>query len=876
MPRIQVPPSWRYGRGKKNVPTNLMSAVEARDGFAATGGVRVAGSMAVTETADVAAFAGPTGSVAGIFPLSVHASGRYLVQANGNPFFIHGDTAWSLVGQLSNAEIDTYLNNRAAKGFNTVLFSAPEYLYTDNSPSYANEDGAVPFNPATSFTNPVAAYWNRVDYAVNAARSRGMVCIINPAYNGFSGDGGANYGDGWGNIINSLSNATLQAYGVFLANRYTQGNIIWCAGGDYAFASTITKQWNIFTGIRSVRTTDIITAHPDSSQDDPYAYWSGFTGFSLNNVYTYETAGDYVYEEAALAYGRSGPMPFIYFEGKYENSDSFTLAMLRHQSYGSILAGGCGQLYGNNPVWHFDSPNWASEPYSGTWNTHLNDTGTTQQPYVKALFAAYEWWKLQPKTDTSLVTTSLGTAGSRIYAALASDATFAMIYKPVSGSSTVSLAALSGTTSIRARYYDPTTGVYSDPTEGTTFSPSGTQAFNWPGERVLVLDQKPGQVRTSPTASRTDVLATIALCSPGDTVIVPADASESWSGGISISGITLRGAGKTTGGTVITAGLVTITKHATHNTCLRGFRFSGTDQHISIVGTPSNKPYIVHDCYFNDGAAGTIWHCSTNGGLTSKCDFFTATAHGADDIIWSMGGVGLGGEDSWEAPHTMGDADVNGLTNNYIEDCTFTNFLEVAGDIDGGARNVYRYCTFTDSSLVVHGGGSAHTAAEGGGNDTSAYGGRHLEVYGCSFNRVSNTNAINKWVWMRGATGVFANNIVMNADSPDGSSYPNKNEIRMSVACVDNDPTNRPAHPMLMQVGQSDMSRDTTPNQPYLIMGNTWAGGFTPVFGVDGDNGGGLTCAIPSTYIQAGRDYVTTNTWGWVPFTYPHPLRPSE
>ena len=34
-----------------------------------------------------------------------------------------------------------------------------------------------------------------------------------------------------------------------------------------------------------------------------------------------------------------------------------------------------------------------------------------------------------------------------------------------------------------------------------------------------------------------------------------------------------------------------------------------------------------------------------------------------------------------------------------------------------------------------------------------------------------------------------------------------------------------------------------------------------------------VSCANPGGYIQQGRDYVLSNTWGWTPYTYPHPLQ---
>lgn len=414
--------------------------------------------------------------------LSVHASGRYLLR-DGSPFFLHGDTCWSIVGQLTNAEIDDYLDDREAKGFNALLLSAPEGYYTSQTPSYNNVDGVAPFNTMSpvDWADPNNTYWNRVDHLVDGALARGMVCVINPAYWGY------NLTDGWGSSVTGASDADLQDYGAFLANRYDQGNVIWCLGGDYASTSgNRDKQWNIVTGIRSVRTTDLVTAHPDSSEDDPYAYWSGYTGFSLNNAYTYETAGDYVYEECALAYGRSGPIPFIYLEGKYDGSDGATAAMMRRQSYGSILSGACGQIYGNNPVWHFESSRWG-ESYSGTWHSNLDTTGAAEQAYVKALFTAFAWWKLEPKTDTSLVSSSLSTNATRLYPALASDGSFAMIYVPSSQTVTCVMSALTPS-NVRARLYNPTTGTYST-VSGSPFANTGTQNIATGGERIIVLDE---------------------------------------------------------------------------------------------------------------------------------------------------------------------------------------------------------------------------------------------------------------------------------------------------------------------------------------------------------------------------------------------------
>ncbi len=44
-----------------------------------------------------------------IFPLSVATSKRYLQDAEGRPFLIHGDTAWSLIAGISREKVKLYL-----------------------------------------------------------------------------------------------------------------------------------------------------------------------------------------------------------------------------------------------------------------------------------------------------------------------------------------------------------------------------------------------------------------------------------------------------------------------------------------------------------------------------------------------------------------------------------------------------------------------------------------------------------------------------------------------------------------------------------------------------------------------------------------------
>lgn len=417
-----------------------------------------------------------------IFPLAIHTSKRYFVDAQSTPFLLNGDTAWSILGQLTNAEITTYLTDRSEKGTTAVLFNAPEPYYTDQTPSYRNVDGNDPFNPGASFTNPVEAYWARFDHLVGSAQDFGMLCIINPAYAGYQAAAGT---DGWcAQGILTLSDSTLFDFGVWLANRCnTNGfdNILWCTGGDEAGDATMRdKLAQIILGILSVRTTDHVTAHP-SSGEDPYTFWSGYSWFDVNNTYCYETDAQYAYAYAATALTRTNH-PFFGFEFKYENSTGATLAMLRRQVYGTLLGGGCGTIYGNLPIWNFDSARWTSESWTGTWDTHLDDTGVVEQGYAIALLDSIEWWKLAP--SSSLVTSpALGSGTSRIMPALTSDGAAALVYVPSSQSITLDMTLFSPSV-VNVRLFNPTTGTS---TLVGSYTNTGTQVIATGGERVIVV-----------------------------------------------------------------------------------------------------------------------------------------------------------------------------------------------------------------------------------------------------------------------------------------------------------------------------------------------------------------------------------------------------
>lgn len=415
--------------------------------------------------------------------LAIHSSNRYLTY-NNSPFLVVGDTPWSLPVNCSNAQIDSYIADRYSKGCTAILIEGCEKAYSSQTPAYLNVDGQAPFtnmSPVNWVIN--SGYWNRVDYIVNECKTRNMLVFITPAYTGY---GSGN--DGWLADYSSVSDSVLQAYGAALANRYTQGNVVWVLGGDdandieaagnYGSGTTPnrTKQWQIVLGILSVRSTDLITGHTARNttgtvSGEAYKAWTtGYTGFNLNNVYAKEDTTD-APGLASIAQGRAG-YPFFLIEAGYENTDGSDVGGIV-PAMQSVLSGGIvGWFGGHDALWHMGSttPNTGaasvlSTYLSGSWVAHSN-FGT--------LLKSKSWWLLEPKTDTSLVTTSLGTGSSTICPSLASDGTFALIFVPnISQSLTVNMASFS-VPSVRARWWSYGDGSF---TAINTYANSGTQSF---------------------------------------------------------------------------------------------------------------------------------------------------------------------------------------------------------------------------------------------------------------------------------------------------------------------------------------------------------------------------------------------------------------
>jgi len=446
------------------------------------------------------------------YPLKVSANGRYLVDQEGVPFLMQGDSPQAMFVNLSEAEADSFLQDRASLGFNTVWVNLLCVVYTGGRADGSTFDRILPFTNSIGshydLTAPNTAYFERADHMISAAASLGIQVLLDPIETG-----------GWLDTMAANGTNRCRTYGRFLGTRYAAfDNLIWMSGNDFQGwrdAGNDVLVRAVASGILETDPRHLQTSELDylisSSLDD--SSWNSI--LSLNATYTYFPT----YAQLLKDYNRPNFLPNFMVEANYEFEHDYTgPATLRRQEYWAMLSGATGQLYGNGYTW----------PFTDGWQSHLDTSGAAQFALVQSLFAPRAWYELVPDQDHALVTAGYGTFAASgsvntsdyVAAARTSDGTLAMAYLPSVRNITVDMSRLSA--AVTARWYDPSSGDYTmvgggpiTNTGALVFVPPGSNA-DGDGDWVLLLETAPLGTNapsvqvTAPTAGQT-LSGTVAL-----------------------------------------------------------------------------------------------------------------------------------------------------------------------------------------------------------------------------------------------------------------------------------------------------------------------------------------------------------------------------
>lgn len=424
--------------------------------------------------------------------IHVSANGHYFVKADGTPFFWLGDTAWSIFNHPTPADVDIYLNDRAAKGF-TVIQGC---LVLWDGLRHTNCDGELPFiNGDPSQVN--LAYFKNADAVIDKITAHGLFAAILPVWTkGLSTDP-RNAG--------TLGNpGKMKSYCQFLGARYgARKNIFWVLGGDWPGGYIEPLIDAEAAGLQEGAGTNkiLITYHPTGRQSSSF-WFQDRSWLDFNAIQSGHFIHTTNFRLVADDFAKIPPKPTLDMEPGYENITDglvrggtnavrLTATDVRRSAYLAVFAGAAGHSYGCGEVYEFWSPGsgrplprWAA---GLPWRESLKLPGSGQVQYLRYLIESRPMLDRIP--DQSLLDEEDLPVLDRIEATRAAKGDYALVYTASGKPFTVRTAALSGK-KLAAWWFDPRTGKAKkigtfDRTDAREFTPPSSGIGN---DWVLVLD----------------------------------------------------------------------------------------------------------------------------------------------------------------------------------------------------------------------------------------------------------------------------------------------------------------------------------------------------------------------------------------------------
>lgn len=440
--------------------------------------------------------------------LRVSDNGRFLVKADGSPFFYLADTAWELFHRLNRSEATQYLQNRTDRKYSVIQAVALAELDGLNTPNAQGDRPLLNNNPATPDTtagsdpNNAAQYdyWDHVDFIVNEAEARGLYIALLPTWGSHVT---SDYGNGVVNGVFNTSNA--QAYGQFLGSRYANKPIIWVIGGDRTPSTDAARAvWRalakgVAIGVAGSEDYSqvLMTFHPPGGATSA-TWFHNDAWLDFNMQQNGHCTNVDVWNRIGNDYNRTPTKPTMDGEPLYEDHPiCFNAAAngysndyeVRKFAYWNVFAGAHGHTYGNHSVWQMHAPSRGggiNGPIS-YWYDAINQPGAAQMQHLRTLIEGRPFLLRVP--DQSVLTADGGSGTNRVQATRGSDGSYFFVYSASGQSFSVNMNKISGSTT-RAYWYNPRNGtaslIGSFPNTGTRqFTPPSSGSGN---DWVLVVD----------------------------------------------------------------------------------------------------------------------------------------------------------------------------------------------------------------------------------------------------------------------------------------------------------------------------------------------------------------------------------------------------
>lgn len=395
--------------------------------------------------------------------LQVSDNGRFLVHADGTPFFWQADTAWELFHRCDREEVDFYLNKRKAQGFNVIQAVALAEIDGLHTPNAYGVSPLMNDDP----TRPNPQYFEHVDYVIDRAAELGIYIALLPTW----GDKLNTKSWGIGPEIFTPTNA--QTYGKWIGERYkNRDNIIWVIGGDRNPRPDTEDEavWRamaegIALGVGG-HDRALMTFHPQPASPGGSSNWfhqDAWLDFNMHQ--TGHCANKPTYSLITHDYELRPVKPVLDGEPLYEDHPNcFNAKELGHSipedirriMYWNVFAGGFGQTYGCHDVWQmYTNEREGINAPLRPWAKALDLPMAWQVQHLKHLMLSRPFLSRIP--DQSMLVEQQAEGDDYVIATRDEAGRYAMVYFPTGKPTMINLGALKAK-KLRVWWFDPRTG----------------------------------------------------------------------------------------------------------------------------------------------------------------------------------------------------------------------------------------------------------------------------------------------------------------------------------------------------------------------------------------------------------------------------------
>lgn len=394
--------------------------------------------------------------------LRVSDDRRYLVHADGTPFFWLADTAWNGVLKSDAQSWESYLKERAAKGFNVVQWVTAQWLGWSG-----DESGRTVFSGRERISvNP--DFCRQMDARVHALNEHGFISAPVLLWAAVWNEKEATENPG----VSLPEDQGILLAKYFVA-RWGAHQTVWILNGDGDYRGEKAEKWKrIGRAVFAYSPNRLATVHPQGlnwiGNEFRHESWFSFVGYQSCHFDTTEAYRWHVADAPATDWKTEPLRPIIDIEPQYESyrkdpgSKATNAHAVRRAAYWSLLVSPtAGVTYGGSGIWP-----WAlrEEPPMGhpgstvdpVWHEAIKMPGSRERKYIKDLFTSLEWWKLRPAPE--LLAEQPGTQDPRRFIAVAKaeKSNWALAYIPEGGIISLRTEGLPG--SMVGRWFNPRNG----------------------------------------------------------------------------------------------------------------------------------------------------------------------------------------------------------------------------------------------------------------------------------------------------------------------------------------------------------------------------------------------------------------------------------